>query len=72
MLVLTRKRGERVLLGSTIAVSVLDIQGNRVKLGFECPEYVPVLREELCAEKTVPCCEMATCNGESEYHAEFA
>ncbi len=47
MLVLSRKPGERILVGPNIEVMVLEVRGDRVKLGFECPRDVRVLREEL-------------------------
>lgn len=47
MLVLTRKRGESILVGETMRVSILAIDGERVKLGFTAPPEVPILREEL-------------------------
>ncbi len=47
MLVLSRKVGERVLIGSNIEIMVVEARGDRIKLGFECPRDVRVLREEL-------------------------
>ena len=47
MLVLTRKVGERLLIGPDITITVLQMQGNRVRLGIEAPADVAVLREEL-------------------------
>ena len=47
MLVLNRKAGERVLVGSNIEVVVVEVCGDQVKLGFECPRDIPVLRDEL-------------------------
>ena len=47
MLVLTRKIGERVCIGSNITIVVLKSRGNRVQLGFSCPNHIPILREEL-------------------------
>ncbi len=47
MLVLSRKESQRVMLGSDIEVTVLSIQGGRVKLGFSCPPHVSIRREEL-------------------------
>ena len=47
MLVLSRKLGERVVIGEDIHVTVLEVRGNRVKLGFECPGEVPIHRQEL-------------------------
>lgn len=48
MLVLTRKTGERTVIAGDINLVVLSIQGNRVKLGFQGPAHVPILREEIC------------------------
>jgi carbon storage regulator len=48
MLVLSRKRGERVVIGGAVVVTVVDVRGDRVRLGFEAPESITVLREELC------------------------
>jgi carbon storage regulator len=48
MLVLSRKSGEKVRIGRDITVTVLEAQGNRVRLGISAPTRVRVLREELC------------------------
>ena len=50
MLVLSRKTGERVLIGRDIYVKVVEIRGDRVKLGFEGPDEVPIHREELAIQ----------------------
>jgi carbon storage regulator len=53
MLVLSRKPGQRVVIGDDITVVVLEVKGGRVKLGFECPREVPVYRREVlyhCAD----------------------
>ena len=47
MLVLTRKPEQSLRLGDTITVTVLAIEGDRVKLGIEAPRTVSVLRQEL-------------------------
>jgi carbon storage regulator len=47
MLVLSRKVGERVLIGDQIAVTVVRIQGGGVRLGIEAPPNLIVVREEL-------------------------
>jgi carbon storage regulator len=47
MLVLSRKEGQRVVIGKDVYVTVLQVRGDRVKLGFECPIQVPVHREEV-------------------------
>jgi carbon storage regulator len=47
MLVLTRRKDERINIGKDIQVVVLGIQGNRVRLGLVAPSGVPIRREEL-------------------------
>jgi carbon storage regulator len=47
MLVITRKNGEQLIIGHDIEVTVLKIQGNRVKLGIRGPADVPIRRKEL-------------------------
>jgi len=47
MLVLTRRVGERVRIGSDISVVVLEVRGREVRLGVTAPAAVPILREEL-------------------------
>jgi carbon storage regulator len=49
MLVLSRKAGERLMIGSDIVVTVLEVQGNVVKLGFVAPLEVSIHREEVKA-----------------------
>jgi carbon storage regulator len=50
MLVLSRKAEQTLLLGSDIAVTVLSIEGDRVKLGITAPRNIPVLREEIFSQ----------------------
>ncbi len=47
MLVLSRKSEQSLMLGSDITVTVLAIDGDRVKLGIQAPRTIPVLRQEL-------------------------
>ena len=47
MLVLTRKRGEKVLIDGGITVEVLETRDNKVRLGFKAPRAVGILREEV-------------------------
>jgi carbon storage regulator len=47
MLVLSRKNGEAIVIGDGITVTVLAVEGNRVKLGVVAPREVPVHREEI-------------------------
>ena len=52
MLVLTRKRDETVLLGEDIAVHVLKIKGDVVRLGFDAPRSLIIRRAELDRKET--------------------
>lgn len=47
MLVLSRKPGERIHIGSDIIVTVLDISGKLVRIGVEAPQSVNILRDEV-------------------------
>ena len=47
MLVLRRKVGESIILAGVISVSVLAVEGERVKIGISAPSEVTIVREEL-------------------------
>jgi carbon storage regulator CsrA len=47
MLVLSRKPGEKILIGRDITVTVLEAKGNRIRIGIDAPEQIPVVRSEL-------------------------
>ena len=47
MLVLTRREGERIAMGDDIVVTVVSIQGNKVRLGVSAPDDVVIRRGEL-------------------------
>jgi len=47
MLVLSRKLSQQILIGSDIAITVVRIEGNHVRLGIEAPAGVSILRDEL-------------------------
>jgi len=47
MLVLSRKVGERVTIGDGVVVTVLEVKGRQVRLGFEAPPDVAIWRGEL-------------------------
>jgi carbon storage regulator len=50
MLVLTRKLGEKILIGDDITITVSEIGKSRVKVGIEAPAGCQILRSELVAE----------------------
>ena len=47
MLVLTRRSGERLVIGDDIVVTVCGVRGDQVRLGFTAPKEVPVYRKEI-------------------------
>jgi carbon storage regulator len=47
MLVLSRKVGERILIGENISVTVVRINGNAVRIGVQAPSDLTVIRQEL-------------------------
>jgi len=62
MLVLSRKPNERVFVGDNIEIVVVEVRGNRVKLGFNAPGYLPIQRGELHeTESWLPAVEEAEC-----------
>lgn len=51
MLVLSRKKNERIIIGNEIIIKVVEIKGNRVSLGIVAPDNVLVIRSELLNEE---------------------
>jgi carbon storage regulator len=47
MLVLSRKLGERIVIAESVTVTVLEVRGDRVRLGFDAPVEMPIHREEI-------------------------
>lgn len=54
MLVLSRKEGEKLVIGDNITLVVTKISGNRVTLGIEAPSDVKVFRGELSESRETP------------------
>lgn len=50
MLILTRKKGESVLIGKDVMVKILEVEGDRVRIGISAPNEMKVLRAELYEE----------------------
>jgi carbon storage regulator len=50
VLVVSRKIGERILIGDKIAITVVKVAGGAVRLGIEAPAELAVMREELALE----------------------
>jgi carbon storage regulator len=47
MLVLSRQRDESIIIGDNIVVTIVDIRGDKVRLGIQAPTEVPVHRQEI-------------------------
>ena len=47
MLIITRKPGEKIMLGDDIVVEVIAVSGSSVRIGIAAPREVPVYREEI-------------------------
>jgi carbon storage regulator len=50
MLVLTRKSNQSIMIGDEIEVSVLSVMGEKVRIGIQAPQQVPVFRKEIYLE----------------------
>lgn len=47
MLILTRRPGEKLIIGGNVTVTVLGIKGGQIRIGIDAPRDVPVNREEI-------------------------
>lgn len=50
MLVLTRKSNQSIMIGDNIEVSVLSVMGDKVRIGIQAPQDIPVFRTEIYLE----------------------
>ena len=50
MLVLTRKKGQSLMIGNEIEISIVDIQGDQVRIGINAPKTVSIHRKEVFEE----------------------
>ncbi len=53
MLVLSRKTDELIRIGDDVTIMVVDIRGDKVRLGIDAPKEVPVHREEIYQERRI-------------------
>lgn len=71
MLVLSRRPDESILIGENIRVTVLEIRGDKVRLGIEAPKNIGVFRDEIYHSPdfqppppcSTPCCHTSETNG---------
>jgi len=47
MLILSRRRGEKIMIGDNVEVTILELNGKQVRIGIMAPKTIPVHREEI-------------------------
>jgi len=47
MLVLSRHRDESIMIGDDVVITIVDIRGDKVRLGIKAPQEIPVHRQEV-------------------------
>ena len=47
MLMMTRRAGQKIILGDNITIEVVEVAGNTVRIGVDAPRSIPVYREEI-------------------------
>jgi carbon storage regulator len=49
MLIITRRPGEKIMVGDNVVVEVIEVSGSSVRIGIAAPKSIPVYREEIWA-----------------------
>jgi carbon storage regulator len=49
VLIITRRPGEKIVLGDDVTVTVMEVSGQTVRLGIDAPKELPIYREEIWA-----------------------
>ena len=69
MLVLSRKPGERILIGDNVSITIVRIGPNTVRIGIDAPREMNIVRDELCQSLEI---EIPVEHGVSTEHSEKA
>lgn len=70
MLVLSRQRDETIMIGDDIEITIVDIRGEKVRLGINAPPHVPVHRKEVYESMKRENQASAQAKGESPHQVE--
>jgi carbon storage regulator len=54
MLVLSRKLGEKIVIGDNVVITIVKIDRNQIRIGIEAPQDIPVYREEIAPNRAEP------------------
>jgi carbon storage regulator len=54
MLVLTRRLAQTILIGNDVTVTILEVKGDRVRLGVNAPRETPIVRQEVIEKIAAP------------------
>jgi carbon storage regulator len=49
MLIITRRPGEKIMVGDDVVIEVIEVSGSSVRIGIAAPKSIPVYREEIWA-----------------------
>jgi carbon storage regulator len=52
MLIITRRPGEKIMVGDDVVIEVIEVSGSSVRIGIAAPKSIPVYREEIWAAVT--------------------
>jgi len=47
MLVLSREKDQSIMIGDDVKITIIDVRGDKVRLGFEAPKTIPIHRQEI-------------------------
>lgn len=47
MLILSRNKGQKIMINQDIVISVVEVSGDQVRIGIEAPDHVAIYREEI-------------------------